>query len=88
MAHDICSVCGKFYPRDGDPYCDDCREKDKTEFAQLRELVSKNPGIPAYEASTITGIPLKTINRYIKERRIFIKEEEKTKKQKIYFRDK
>lgn len=88
MAYDICSVCGKFYPRDGDIYCDSCRDKDKKEFAVLREMVKNNPGIPAYEASTITGIPLKTINRYITERRIYIKDDPKEKKPKMYFRDK
>ncbi|OEF97732.1 hypothetical protein [Desulfuribacillus alkaliarsenatis] len=86
MSYDICSICGRFYAKDGQSYCGECRDKDKKEFNKLRTLVKQRPGILAFEASNQTGIPINTIMRYVKERRIYIAGDGKDSG-KIYFRD-
>jgi len=87
MAYDICNVCGKFFSKDGSISCPECREKDMVEFEKLRNLVKQNPGMMVFEASNITGIPVSTIMRFVKERRIYISNDSKDSG-KIYFRDK
>lgn len=86
MSYDICNVCGKFFPKSGSKSCNECTVKDNEQFEKLRSLVSANPGLMVFEASNLTGIPVNTITRYINERRIYIKTDEKDSG-KIYFRD-
>ncbi len=74
MAYDICGICGRFFEKDGHKYCSPCRETDRKEYLLLREYVKYNPGVKVYEASNVTGLSVKTIMRFVQERRIHIEE--------------
>lgn len=87
MSYDICNVCGKFFPKDGNISCEECITKDQEDFEKLRQLVRANPGLKVFEASNLTSIPVNTIMRFVKERRIFISSENDKDSGKIHFRD-
>lgn len=86
MAYDICKICGRFFEKDGNNYCTSCRETDRKEYQLLREFVKKNPQVKVYEASNMTGLPVKTIMRFVQERRIHI-ENNGIEEGKISFRE-
>ncbi len=87
MAYDICKICSRFFERDGQPYCHSCRETDLEEYRRLREYVKHNPGVKVFEAANMTGIPIKTIMRFVEERRIHVSNEGNAQ-ERILFRDK
>ncbi|OEH86761.1 hypothetical protein BHU72_00355 [Desulfuribacillus stibiiarsenatis] len=72
MSYDICGICERFYPKDGKDYCPDCRDKDQNEFNILRDYVKQNYNAKVFEASNATGIPINTIMRFVRERRIHL----------------
>lgn len=72
MPYDICSICGRFFPKNGKNYCNECFEKDKKEYEIVRGYVIKHRGTNAMEVSNATGISIKTIYRFIDEGRIDI----------------
>ncbi|HOA80693.1 MAG TPA: hypothetical protein PKK61_06490 [Defluviitaleaceae bacterium] len=77
MSYDICKICGRFFYKSGRIYCDECYEKDKAEYKVVRDYVIKHRGCSVMEVSNATGIPVKTIYRFVEEGRIDIDEKRK-----------
>lgn len=75
----IFAVFAADFDKSGRNYCDECYEKDKVEYKAVRDYVIQHKGCTVMEVSTITGISVKTIYRYINEGRIEIDEKSHNK---------
>jgi len=79
MSRKICDLCGRFYEvneKDKDLIlCSECRVIEKENYAKVREYLYENNGASAWEIHNNTGVPLKSIERFIKEGSIIYKGE-------------
>ncbi len=80
MTRKICELCGRFYEMNEKEIhltlCDECRVTEKGYFDTVREYLYNNHGASALEIANATGVPLKAIDRYIREGRIMYKNQE------------
>lgn len=67
MAYEICSRCGKMFPKNGKSYCEDCNVKTEKELDLIIEYIRRNPDATIIEIISETGVTLKTINCLVNE---------------------
>lgn len=67
MAYSICARCGKFFVNDGNARCSKCQDKYTKEYAIIREYISTHAGASAMDVNAVTGIPIKSILKFIDE---------------------
>lgn len=76
MERGICNRCNKFFVKDNryQQLCNDCLEKDRREYEIIKEHLIANKGASIMTLYLETKIPIKTIERFIREERIKIME--------------
>lgn len=67
MSYDICRICGRFFNKNGNTLCEKCLEKNKLQYNQVREYVETHNGATVLDIINATGVPLKTIMRFVEE---------------------
>lgn len=71
MGYKICQVCGKFIRTSSDEeMCEACMDRDTMEYSAVKNYLVSHQGASMAEIYTNTRIPLKTIKRFIQDRRI------------------
>ena len=71
MGYKICQVCGKFIrTNSNEEICESCMDRDTMEYSAVKEYLVRHQGASMAEIYTNTRIPLKTIKRFIEDRRI------------------
>lgn len=67
-----CNHCGHIfqYPGFGDMLCPECKKVDTESFAKVKEYLYTHPHADTAEVFQATGIPLKTIMRWLREERL------------------
>jgi len=65
-----CTRCGKVFVKLLSPICRDCTDGDEANFNAVREYVRKNTDNDITRVSEATGVPVKTILRFLKEERL------------------
>lgn len=74
MERGICQICETFFIKEtkNQELCGPCSEKDYNEFKIVEEYLSQNRFSTVMDVYIDTKIPIKTINRFIKEGKIQI----------------
>lgn len=67
MARQMCKRCNGIYDVDKRGYCIKCNEKNQEEFDIIREYLRKNPDSIVLEIIDKTGVPFKSLNRFVDE---------------------
>lgn len=63
-----CKMCGRaFNSLSGKPICNECREKEESEFLRVREFVKDNPKVAISVVSEKTGVSAEKIRRFLNE---------------------
>lgn len=66
-----CRMCGRAIQTDGQfETCSFCRQKEIDEFNKVKDYLYKYPNSNAAEVSEATGVPMKIIQKYLREDRI------------------
>lgn len=74
MGRGICTVCQRFFDKQhaAQVKCKECDEKDEVLYAKIRDYLESHQGATVSEVMVNTGVPLKTLDRFINERRVYI----------------
>ncbi len=74
MSRGICTVCQRFFEKQhvSQVKCKACDEKDETAYARVRDYLERHEGATVSDVMKDTGVPLKTLDRFIAERRVYI----------------
>jgi hypothetical protein len=67
LVYDICRICGRFFDKNGNTRCNKCLEKDKRQYDKVREFVETHQNAKILDIINATGVPLKTIMRFVEE---------------------
>ncbi|MBZ2174849.1 hypothetical protein K8M07_06255 [Schnuerera sp. xch1] len=67
MAYEICSMCGKFFKRNGRRFCEDCFEKTEKEYDLIVEYIKTHHNATVLDIISDTGVSLKTIDCLVEE---------------------
>lgn len=65
-----CRRCGKMYSYSGKPICPDCVKKEDEDFEVARAYIKENPGCNIKSVSEETGISVKLLTKFLREKRI------------------
>lgn len=70
-----CKKCGSLYQYYGNTQlCPTCCQQDEADYQRLRQYLIEHPGARMFEVSTLLGIPVNRIKRYLQEDRLQIVE--------------
>lgn len=74
MSRGICTVCQRFFEKQhlSQVKCKDCNDKDEEAYAKVREYLERHEGATVSDVMKDTGVALKTLDRFIAERRVYI----------------
>lgn len=79
MSRKICDLCGRFFNVNENEIrvvlCEECRVTEKENYDTVREYLYNHNGASAWEIANNTGVPLKSIERFIKDGSIMYKDE-------------
>lgn len=67
MAYEICKECGCFFDKNGKTLCNTCYEKDIEIKKKVKDYVYTHKNVSVLEVVNATGVPLKTLFRYLDE---------------------
>lgn len=68
-----CSICGRLIENNNfRSVCQQCMEKDMSDFDRIRDFLYIHPRAKVFEVSTILDIPVPVIKRYLREGRLEI----------------
>jgi hypothetical protein len=67
---DVCSLCGKMYPRIELRLCRDCGSKEPNRFKLVRDYLRDNPGRSINDIADHTGVSRGEISKYYEEKRL------------------
>lgn len=67
MPYNICKICSKFFEQNGSATCPECLKKDKLQYDKVRAYVETHRGATVLDVINATGIPFKTIMRFVEE---------------------
>jgi len=71
MEFKICPVCGSFMSADSsNDVCEFCTDRDIREYSKVKDYLVRHQGASMAEVHNYTNIPLKTIRRFIQDKRI------------------
>lgn len=65
MSYEICKKCERFFKRDGNSYCEHCRDKVSGVKETIDDFLEKNPNASVMEIAMQLKIPLRDINTYL-----------------------
>ncbi len=67
-----CRRCEKLTSELENGYCSECQQKNRTDLKIIRDYIETHRGANAMDISLETGIPLRVINRLLKEDSLYI----------------
>lgn len=70
MAMTNCPRCGKLFNQIRLPICPECEKNEEEEFKRVKEYVTDNPGANISEIVTETDVPLKRIQKFLRDGRL------------------
>ena len=71
MDVNVCPRCKRLFQNTfNQEYCPVCAKEVDDEFKHVREFVRDNPGHTARQVAEIVGVPVKQINRWVREERL------------------
>lgn len=65
MARQMCRRCNCIYEVNKKGYCSKCDEKNSEEFDIILKYLKKNPDAIVLEIIDKTGVPFKSLNRFV-----------------------
>ena len=68
-------MCKRMFEKNGIDYCDSCYEVNQKEYKLVLDYIERNPDNTVLDIITETGVPMKTINRFIEEGSLSYKSE-------------
>lgn len=70
----ICTVCERFFEKREllQTKCTDCLEKDESDYGKVRGYLERHEGATVSDVMMDTGVALRTIDRFVAERRVYI----------------
>ncbi len=74
MGRGICTVCQRFFEKQhiSQVKCTECNEKDDADYRKVRDYLEKHEGATVSDVMKDTGVALKTLDRFLTERRVYI----------------
>jgi hypothetical protein len=67
---DVCSGCGKLFPRIGVKLCATCALDSSKRFSLVRDLLQETPGLSVGDIVEATGLPRQEINGFYDNNRL------------------
>lgn len=70
----ICKVCERFFEKVSSDQvkCQTCHDKDESDYRKIRDYLERHGGATVADVMKDIGISLRTIDRLIAERRVYI----------------
>ena len=65
-----CRRCGKLFGYVDKPICQDCLRQDEDDFKIVKEYIYDHPRCALSEVSTVTGVSVKKITKFLKDGRL------------------
>lgn len=74
MSRGICTVCQRFFEKQhvSQVKCKECNDKDEMAYTKVRSYLEQHEGATVSDVMKDTGVALKTLDRFIAERRVYI----------------
>lgn len=65
MTYRVCKECGRFFEKNGSILCGMCYTRDQKQYEKVRQFVRSHINTTVLEVVNATGVPLRTVLRYI-----------------------
>lgn len=74
LGRGICTVCERFFEKGtlSQLKCEACNEKDESDYKVVRGYLERHEGATVSDVMKDTGVSLRSIDRFLAERRIYI----------------
>lgn len=74
MARGLCTVCQRFFEKQhaAQEKCQTCNDRDEADYRKVRDYLERHEGATVSDVMKDTGVSLKTLDRFIAERRVYI----------------
>lgn len=73
LGRGICKVCERFFEKTQKDQvkCLSCHERDEADYGKVRSYLERHEGATVADVMKDTGISLRTIDRFVVERRVY-----------------
>lgn len=74
MSRGICTVCERFFEKAhaAQTKCKECNDRDDADYRKVRDYLERHEGATMADVMKDTGVTLKTLDRFLAERRVYI----------------
>lgn len=74
MSRGICTVCQRFFEKEhvSQVKCKECSLSDEADYKKVRDYLELHEGATFSDVMNDTGVSMRSLNRFISERRVYI----------------